>query len=249
MKKNKKIVVIALSTLALILALALIWLLPNADERKSVQLSAMTEEPAVSEPTELFSQEKEEPTEISDPAESQTSEAVTEPSQEHTSAEESDTPTTEPTQSEKPTEPEEPTTQATQTEEATESTQPTESEMQDDPQERIDELIAMVYALRDEYTARLYAIEQAGINEYNALPQEEKTSEKKREIALRCVDEAYALEKECDGRIDEICYELGILLLKTDGDMTLINEIRYVYASEKTAAKNELTERYSALLG
>ena len=131
-----------------------------------------------------------------------------------------------------------PTQTASEKESATEPTEETIS--------RVDELIAMVYELKDEYTARLYAIEQAGIAEYNALPV--KTEEKKQEIAMRCVDQAYALEKECDGRIDDICYELGVLLIQENGDMSIINRIRYVYASEKTAAKNELTERYAAIL-
>ena len=64
-------------------------------------------------------------------------------------------------------------------EESVQEEETTEDESAEEETEvsRIDELIAMVYALKDEYTARLAAIEQAGIDEYNAL--EEKTAEKK----------------------------------------------------------------------
>ncbi len=171
-----------------------------------------------------------------------------------------------PSLSQQAAEPTEPLSSEEETAEPSETAQePTESEtalptvtlpptQETDPEmeemlAQIDALIAMVYELKDEYVSRLAAIEAAGIAEYYALPAEEQTSERKEQIAYACVDEAYALEKECDARIDTICAELGYLLQKTNNSQTLVAQIRYIYASEKTAAKNELMERYSAILG
>lgn len=116
-------------------------------------------------------------------------------------------------------------------------------------QSRIDELIARVYALRDHYTGQLASIEAGGIAEYRALPEEEKTESRKKNIALSCADRAYALEGECDSQMDDICRELGLLIIDVGGDMDLVNEVRYAYASEKASVKNSYFSRYSEYLG
>ncbi|MBE6928302.1 MAG: hypothetical protein E7467_07450 [Ruminococcaceae bacterium] len=155
------------------------------------------------------------------------------------------TETTQPTETTEPSVPEtEPTTLPPLTVPPTEETDPALQEKLD----RIEELVDSVYSLRDEYISRLKQIEQDGIARYNALPEEEQTEERKQAIAFECVDAAYALEKECDARIDTICAELGYLLIQTGNDQSLVSEIRYVYAVEKANAKSELMERYGALL-
>lgn len=128
---------------------------------------------------------------------------------------------------------------------------PTQETLDEEQQEmllQIEELIAEVYALQESYTAHLAEIEADGISQYRALPESERTEEKKQEIVYSCVDAAYALEKECDIQIDTICAKLGYLLMRTGSSQSLVAEIRYSYASEKTNAKNQLTERYGDLL-
>lgn len=243
MNKKQRIWLVAFFTLALLALMIFIWQFPNfgEDMRQADRSTAQVQTNVLQNPQQPQVSAGPEPSgteETTEPMEPDVSEDAsilqTEPDVPATQAGQTDGTSTEPSVSDAPvTEPdEEPTTAPAE-----------------DLQARIDELIDTVYALKDEYTARLYAIEAAAIAEYKALPENEKTEENKRQIALRCVDEAYALEKECDGRIDDICYELGVLLIKNGGKMALVNEIRYVYASEKTAAKNELTERYAALLG
>ena len=225
---NKKLFIVILVAVLLLLIGAVIWILSGIgdDMPPSGKPDAPVQEVSITQDTQESSEQTE-----SDET-SQTTER--QPTEESSSAAE--------TAQEESTENQ---TDAT-TEQPESTTEPTQENLQ---QARIDELIEMVYALRDEYTARLYQIEQNAIAQYRALPEEEKTAERKQEIALAAVDEAYALEKECDARINEICLELGTLLIETGGDLTLLNQIRHVYASEKTAAKNELTERYAALLG
>ena len=119
----------------------------------------------------------------------------------------------------------------------------------EDLQARIDALIEEVYALKDYYIAKLAYLENEAREKYNALPEDQRTSEKRRSMALNCVDEAYALENECDRRMNEICSELSYLLLKTDGRMNLVNDIRYAYAKEKEQAKSAFLEKYADYFG
>jgi len=125
-----------------------------------------------------------------------------------------------------------------------------EPEDTDDPeilakQARIRELIRQVYALRDHYVSKLRSMESSAKAEYLALPDEEKTQENKESIAKQYISSAYSLESECDGKIDSICSEMGELLLETDGDFSIINKVRYTYASEKAAMKSEVKQTYS----
>ena len=77
------------------------------------------------------------------------------------------------------------------------------------------------------------------------MPEEERTQENKEAIATRYINSAYSLEKECDAKIESICSELGELLLETNGDFSLVNKVRYSYASEKAAMKDEITQTYT----
>lgn len=124
-----------------------------------------------------------------------------------------------------------------------------EPDYTDDPdilakQARIRALIQEVYSLRDYYVSKLNSMEASAKAEYTALPEEEHTQENKESIATRYINSAYSLESECDGKIDSICGELGDLLLETGGDFSIINKVRYTYASEKAAMKDEIKQTY-----
>ena len=163
---------------------------------------------------------------------------------------------TESTEPPVPTETEPPTTAVTEPPETeplpTQTTAPAESTGNTDlaaKEERIDALVAEVYALRDYYTAQLRSLEASAISQYEALLPEERTPERKQEIAFACIDAAYALEDACDARMDAICQELSYLLLETSGSMSLVTDIRYAYASEKEAARSEFLEKYADYFG
>lgn len=119
----------------------------------------------------------------------------------------------------------------------------------EDLQARIDALVQEVYGLKDYYVAKLAYLESSAREEFDSLPAEKQTEDKRRSIALDCIDEAYAMESECDARMDAICSELSLLLLKTGGRMNLVNEIRYAYAKEKEEAKNQFLEKYAVYFG
>lgn len=125
-----------------------------------------------------------------------------------------------------------------------------EPEETDDPdilakQARVRELIQEVYSLRDYYVSKLSAMEASAKAEYLALPEEEHTQENKESIATNYINAAYSLESECDAKIDAICTELGELLMDTGDDFSIINKVRYTYASEKASMKDEIKQTYS----
>lgn len=109
---------------------------------------------------------------------------------------------------------------------------------------RIKVLIAQVYVMRDSFVARLGAIRDAALAEYKALPASERTKTKKMELAGRCIDQAGALEADCDSQVDAVLSELTQLLKSTGGDMSLVSEIREVYANEKALKKADYLNTY-----
>lgn len=161
---------------------------------------------------------------------------------------------TEPEESKLPTvtEPSETTEPSRQEESPTWVTEPSITEPDADlaaKEARIEELVAEVYALRDYYTAQLQALEASAKAQYEALSLEERTPQQKQDIALSCVDAAYALENECDARMDAVCQELSYLLLETGGSMSLITDIRYAYASEKETVRTAFLQKYANYFG
>lgn len=185
--------------------------------------------------------------ETEDPADRTESTTDMEPSASETEPEESTVLTsTEPSAELEPTESSRPT------EDPARPTEPPATEPENDPaakEARIEALVAEVYALRDHYVAQLIALEASAKAQYDALPPEERTPQKKQDIALSCIDAAYALESECDARMDSICSELSHLLLETGGSMSLITDIRYAYASEKETARTAFLQKYANYFG
>ncbi len=241
--KNKKILWISLAVVltALLLVLGSILLRPD---RASVTPPVTVAPQPETEPPQSSSESTED---TLDPQQSSSREDAAD-SEEESSEEES---SQAPSASEPSTQ--EPSTQAPSTEPAEPPTAPptipsTEGE-EIDWQGQIDELIAEIYALRDYYIARLAYLEDNTLREYEALPESERTAEKRRELALAAIDSAYALERECDSRMDDSCVRLSYLLLQSDGDLNLINQVRYAYASQKEKAKSAFIEKYADYFG
>lgn len=227
-KKNILWITLAVVFLAALMVFGNILSERLQEKSPPVIVPSDTDVPEKTEPTETEetapSQKEDEPSE-ENPTESQGESSAQESSSSETASQESH---------QRPTAP--PTT-------------PPTSGENEDLQARIDALVAEVYGLKDYYIAQLDYLEASVLAEYEALPPEEKTPERRKKMALECIDQAYALENECDGRMDEICSELSYLLLKTDGRMNLVNDIRYAYASEKEQAKSQFLEKYADYFG
>jgi hypothetical protein len=116
---------------------------------------------------------------------------------------------------------------------------------EDERERRAAELIAEVYVLRESMTGRIEDIIGAAKSDFDALPSDERTSAKKREIAARYIGEISSLEKDCDARMLDIIGELKTILSETDGDTAVADEIMQAYKDEKNLKKSYFLSQYS----
>lgn len=105
-------------------------------------------------------------------------------------------------------------------------------------QKELSALIAKVYVLREEYTLALDTMYADAKAEYLALPAEKRTTTQLAKMAKGYLSRANALEKECDGKMDEIVRAMEKLLRENDGDHGLVDTVVYTYANEKSLKKS-----------
>lgn len=105
-------------------------------------------------------------------------------------------------------------------------------------QKELSALIAKVYVLREEYTLALDTMYADAKAEYLALPAEKRTKTHLLKMARGYLSRAFALEKECDGKMDEIVRAMEKLLRENDGDLGLVDTVVYTYANEKSLKKS-----------
>ena len=105
-------------------------------------------------------------------------------------------------------------------------------------QTELSALIARVYVLREEYTLALDTMYADAKAEYLALPAEKRTKTHLLKMARGYLSRASALEKECDGKMDEIVRAMEKLLRENNGDLGLVDTVVYTYANEKSLKKS-----------
>ena len=105
-------------------------------------------------------------------------------------------------------------------------------------QKELSALIAKVYVLREEYTLALDTMYADAKAEYLALPAEKRTTTQLAKMAKGYLSRASALEKECDGKMDDIVRAMEKLLRENDGDLGLVDTVVYTYANEKSLKKS-----------
>ena len=120
----------------------------------------------------------------------------------------------------------------------TEKTQAEAGSEQEDPdQKQLSEYLAEIYLMRDDYTAWLEAKYNEAIDAYNALPEEERTTEAKYSIGVQYMKQALAKEDECDAAMAQMEQKISALLAKMGRDDSLVKEIQKAYEQEKELQK------------
>lgn len=104
-------------------------------------------------------------------------------------------------------------------------------------QQKLSELIAKVYVLREEYTNALEDMETAAKADYYALPDGQRSVSKLAPLVSSYLAKATALEKECDGKMDEVIAEMERLIKENNGDMSLTDTVFNTYVKEKSIKK------------
>ena len=74
--------------------------------------------------------------------------------------------------------------------------------------------------------------------EYLALPAEKRTTTQLAKMAKGYLSRANALEKECDGKMDEVIRAMETLIRDNNGDLGLVDTVVYTYANEKSLKKS-----------
>lgn len=100
-------------------------------------------------------------------------------------------------------------------------------------QRTLAELIARSYLMREDYIGQLDAMMLQAKQEYAAKDAAERTQEQLMAWTREYTERADQLEQECDKKMDALVNELRKLLVKNDGDLTLLDQVIYAYAQEK----------------
>lgn len=104
---------------------------------------------------------------------------------------------------------------------------------------RLQELIAKIYVLRSTYIGRIDALVKQARHEYY------QDKSRKSELEGKYLRIGSNMEKECDAQMEALISEIHAELIRTGGDLSLIDEIRSVYAQEKSAKKAALFAKYA----
>ena len=109
----------------------------------------------------------------------------------------------------------------------------------------VEDVISEIYLLRAEFLNKIDLMIADGTAEVEATPKEKRTLTFKIELMNRYMDRGNALEKECDARMELLLAELETALRQSGGDLSLIDEVRVLYAQEKKLYKAELYQKYT----
>ena len=107
----------------------------------------------------------------------------------------------------------------------------------DPDRDELARLIAKIYVMEEQYTAWLKNANQAAIDEFNALPEAERTAQRKYVIGLDYVALAQEKEKECDAEMAEVENAIRAVLKRLGEDGSLADEIHTAYLDEKATMK------------
>jgi len=115
-------------------------------------------------------------------------------------------------------------------------------------QEKIDALVnqcvAELYACEVDLMAQLGAMKKAALEEWKALPEEERTQDKKLEIGFVGLEKCYDLEVVIDEKVEGILENYRGQLEKLGGDTSVIGDLWNYYCEKKVSEKAYYMEKY-----
>ena len=106
-----------------------------------------------------------------------------------------------------------------------------------DYETQVNDIIARVYVLREEYLIALEQMEEDAKSLYRSLPAEKRTAAKLASVVSDYLGQAANLEAECDAKMDTIVTELESLQRKNGKTLDLVKTVKYTYANEKSLKK------------
>lgn len=103
--------------------------------------------------------------------------------------------------------------------------------------DQLTELFAELYVMQAEYTVWLENANQAAIDDFNALPEEERSEGKKFSIGMEYLQKAKEKEAECDAKMDEMERKIRDILTQLGESTAVVDEIHATYLEEKATKK------------
>lgn len=101
------------------------------------------------------------------------------------------------------------------------------------PEELVNQCTAELYACKVDVMAQLGVLKQAALDQWSALPQEQRTKTKKTEIIMDGLRQCYDLEAEVDSQVQEILDRYKTSLQEAGGDATVTDALWDAYCQEK----------------
>lgn len=105
-------------------------------------------------------------------------------------------------------------------------------------QKDLSSLVAEVYVMQAEYNAALEGMVEQAKQEYSTKSESEKSKTALIKWASGYVSRATTLEKECDAEMDAIAVKMLTLIKENGGNTSLVDEVVYTYANEKSLKKS-----------
>ncbi len=120
-----------------------------------------------------------------------------------------------------------------------ETTKPKEDNPSKDeaPKDRVSEIIAELYVIQADFISQLEAIGDSAYAEYKSKAINYDRS-KIPEIVNRYTDTVSAMERQCDEKVAALLKELEAELIKVNGDLSTVKEIKKYYYNEKSLKKS-----------
>lgn len=127
----------------------------------------------------------------------------------------------------------------------TQSSSPAESPAAEAPaqdpnaalREQLSRLVAEIYVMEAEYTGWLEKANQSAIDDFNALPEAERTTSNKFNIGMKYLSLAKDKEAEADAKMSELEGSIRSVLQQLGEPTTMVDEIHSTYLAEKAAKK------------
>lgn len=112
------------------------------------------------------------------------------------------------------------------------------------PEELLNLCIAELYACRIDLMAKLGELKQEALDQWNALPESERTDQWKKRIGFSGLSQCYELEDETDKQVREIVDRYRPWMKRAGGDLSILDRLWDYYKEEKADEKAYYLNKY-----
>lgn len=111
-------------------------------------------------------------------------------------------------------------------------------------EELLNQCVAELYSYQIDLMAKLGEMKQAAVDEWVALPKEERTDLAKQEIGMEGLRQCYSMEAETDSDVEAILARYRKQLEQIGADTSTLNELWSYYCEEKETQKAFYLNKY-----